>query len=79
MSDQPVQGCYLHTGQNKRRINTQTYTYMPRVGFEPTIPAFEQAETIHALDREATVIVNEGVWRSGCIGTRFLYLGTIWN
>jgi hypothetical protein len=29
---------------------------MPRVGFEPTIPSFERAKTIHALDRTATVI-----------------------
>jgi hypothetical protein len=29
---------------------------MLRVGFEPTIPAFQQAKTVHALDREATVI-----------------------
>jgi hypothetical protein len=29
---------------------------MPRVGFEPTIPVFEQAKTVHALDRVATVI-----------------------
>jgi hypothetical protein len=29
---------------------------MPRVGFQPTIPTFEQAKTVHALDREATVI-----------------------
>jgi hypothetical protein len=26
------------------------------VRFEPTIPVFERAKTIHALDREATVI-----------------------
>jgi hypothetical protein len=26
------------------------------VGFEPTIPAFEQAKTVHALDRAAIVI-----------------------
>jgi hypothetical protein len=26
------------------------------VGFEPTIPAFEQAKTVHALDRASTVI-----------------------
>jgi hypothetical protein len=26
------------------------------VGFEPTIPAFEQAKTVHAFDRAATVI-----------------------
>jgi hypothetical protein len=29
---------------------------MPRVGFEPTIPAFEEAKTVHALDCAATVI-----------------------
>jgi hypothetical protein len=29
---------------------------MPRVRFEPTIPAFERAKTVHALDRTATVI-----------------------
>jgi hypothetical protein len=29
---------------------------MPRVGFEPTIPMFERAKTVHALDRAATVI-----------------------
>jgi hypothetical protein len=29
---------------------------MPQVGFEPTIPAFERAKTVHALDFMATVI-----------------------
>jgi hypothetical protein len=29
---------------------------MLRVGFEPTIPAFERAKTVHVLDRAATVI-----------------------
>jgi hypothetical protein len=29
---------------------------MPRVGFEPTIPAFERAKTVHAIDRATTVI-----------------------
>jgi hypothetical protein len=29
---------------------------MPRMGFEPTIPVFERAKSVHALDREATVI-----------------------
>jgi hypothetical protein len=29
---------------------------MPRVGFEPTIPVFERARMVHALDRAATVI-----------------------
>jgi hypothetical protein len=26
------------------------------MGFEPTIPVFKQAKTVHALDRAATVI-----------------------
>jgi hypothetical protein len=34
------------------------------MGFEPTIPVFDEAKTVHALDREATVIGNE---LSGCI------------
>jgi hypothetical protein len=29
---------------------------MPQVEFEPTIPVFERAKTIHALDRATTVI-----------------------
>jgi hypothetical protein len=29
---------------------------MSKVGFEPTIPVFERAKTVHALDRAATVI-----------------------
>jgi hypothetical protein len=29
------------------------------VGFEPTIPAFERAKTIHALDRAAAMIGRE--------------------
>jgi hypothetical protein len=29
---------------------------MPQVGLEATIPPFERAKTVHALDRAATVI-----------------------
>jgi hypothetical protein len=32
---------------------------MPQVGFEPKIPVFERAKTVHALDRAATVIERE--------------------
>jgi hypothetical protein len=35
--------------------NKRTQTSMPEVGFEPTIPVFEWAYTVHALDRAATV------------------------
>jgi hypothetical protein len=47
----PSQGRYLTQTQN-----TQKQTSMPRVGYEPTIPAFERAKTVHALDLTATVI-----------------------
>jgi hypothetical protein len=50
----PTQGRCLHRTsqtQNKRRE-----TSMRRVVFEPTIPAFERAKTVHASDRAATVI-----------------------
>jgi hypothetical protein len=47
----PSQGRYLTQTQNKHQ-----QTSMPRAGFEPTIPAFERAKTVHDLDRAATVI-----------------------
>jgi hypothetical protein len=50
----PSQGRYLRTGQHKQNKSTQTS--MPQVRFEPTIPVFERAKTVHALDRAATVI-----------------------
>jgi hypothetical protein len=34
----------------------RTKISMPRVGLEPTIPGFELAKTVHALDRAAIVI-----------------------
>jgi FAD synthase len=51
----PSQGRYLTRTQNKHE-----QTYMPSVGFEPTIPAFERAKTVHALDRASTVIGRYG-------------------
>jgi hypothetical protein len=50
----PSQGRYLHAGQHKH--NPRTQTSMHRLGFEPTIPVFEQGKTVHALDSAATVI-----------------------
>jgi hypothetical protein len=38
--------------------NKRTQTSMPQVGFEPTIPVFARAKTIHATDRAAAVIGN---------------------
>jgi hypothetical protein len=51
----PSQGRYLHIQQHKSP-NKGTQTFIPWVGFEPTIPAFERAKTIHALDRATNVI-----------------------
>jgi hypothetical protein len=50
----PSKGRYLHTGQHKHRINA--HASMPQVGFQPTIPVFERARTVHALDRASTAI-----------------------
>jgi hypothetical protein len=37
---------------------------MHLVGFEPTIPIFEQAKIVHALDRAATVIrTDKALWQ----------------
>jgi hypothetical protein len=50
----PSQGRYLHTEQHKQ--NKCTQTFMPRVGFEATIPVFDRAKRVHALDRAVAVI-----------------------
>jgi hypothetical protein len=36
---------------------------MARVGFEPTIPVFKRAKTVHALDRATTVIGSDEDYR----------------
>jgi hypothetical protein len=54
-SDQPV-GRLLPIHRTTQTQNKRTQTSMPRVGLEPTIPAFERAKT---SDRAATVIGNE--------------------
>jgi hypothetical protein len=43
-----------HRTTQTQRINAQTY--MPRVGFEPAIPVFQRAKTVHGFERAATVI-----------------------
>jgi hypothetical protein len=47
---------------------------MPRVGFEPTIPAFERAKTVHALDREDTVIGWCNLWKDLFRESRWMHL-----
>jgi hypothetical protein len=46
----------LPTHRTTQTQNKHTQTSLPRVGFEPTIPVFEGAKTVRALDRAATVI-----------------------
>jgi hypothetical protein len=53
----PSQGCYL----------TQTQTSIPRMVFEPTIPAFERRKTVNASDRAATVIGYSPVLPGKCL------------
>jgi hypothetical protein len=55
MGDQPA-ARPLPTHRTTQTHNISTQTSMPWVGFEPTIPVFERAKTVHALDRAATVI-----------------------
>jgi hypothetical protein len=55
MEDQPIPRP-LPTQLTTQTQNKHTQISMPWVGFEPTIPVFEQAKTVHALDCTATVI-----------------------
>jgi hypothetical protein len=51
MGDQPViRHLPIQTQNNHRQ------TSMPSMGFEPTVPMFEQAKTVHELDRVSTII-----------------------
>jgi hypothetical protein len=44
----PTQGVYLYTRQHN--TEKHEYTFMPRVGFEPTVPVFERPKTGRASD-----------------------------
>jgi hypothetical protein len=46
----------LPTHRTTQTQNKRTETSIPQAGFEPTTPVFEQAKTVHALERAATVI-----------------------
>jgi hypothetical protein len=46
------QGCYLRRTTQKQK--KRRHIFMPRVGFEPTIPVFERAKTSRALDSTAS-------------------------
>jgi hypothetical protein len=53
--DQPVERP-LPAHRTAQTQNKSTQTSMSQVGSKPTIPVFELAKTIRALDRAATVI-----------------------
>jgi hypothetical protein len=53
--DQPVAWPLL-TRRTIQTQNKRTQTFMPWVGFEPTIPVSERAKKVHALVDTATVI-----------------------
>jgi hypothetical protein len=57
--DSSLQGRYLHTPGTAQTQNKCTQKSMSRVGFEPTLPLFERAKTVHASDRVATLIGRE--------------------
>jgi hypothetical protein len=46
----------LHRVSDRHKAATYTKTYMPRLRIEHRTPAFEEAKTIHNIDRAATVI-----------------------
>jgi hypothetical protein len=46
----------LPTHKTTQTYNTHAQTSMPQVEFEPTIPAFEETDTVHTLEGAATVI-----------------------
>jgi hypothetical protein len=52
----------LPTHRKTQAHNKRTQTSMPWVGLEPMIPAFEQAKTVHVLDRAATSIGGLRLW-----------------
>jgi hypothetical protein len=55
MGDQPV-ARPLPARRTEQTQNKRTHKSNPQVGFEPTIPVFKRAKTVHALDLAATVI-----------------------
>jgi hypothetical protein len=53
----------IPTHRTTETRNKRTQTSMPRMGFEPTIPEFEGAKAVHALDRTAC----DRLWESHVI------------
>jgi hypothetical protein len=59
----------LPTHRSTQTQNKRTQTSMPKVRFEPTVPVFERAKTVHALDQASTVIgpINKTIYNVNCL------------
>jgi hypothetical protein len=60
--------------------NKRTQTTMPQAGFEPTIPVFERAKTVHALDCAATgmgLCMYTRLLSMGCTQYKLLYMNNV--
>jgi hypothetical protein len=67
--DQPI----ARSLPTRRTTQTeQTQTSMPRVGLEPTTPAFDWEKTVYALDRAVTVIREWCNWHRRITGMPLL-------
>jgi hypothetical protein len=55
MGEQPV-ARLLPTHRTTQTHDKRKETSVPHVGFEPTIPVFERAKTVHALYCATTLI-----------------------
>jgi hypothetical protein len=66
-SDHPV-ARPLPTHRTAKPQNKRTQTSMPWVGFELTIPGFERAKRVHALDRAVTVVGCQPLFFFGGVG-----------
>jgi hypothetical protein len=64
------QGLYLHI-----EYTHTIQTSMPWVGFEPTIPTFEQAKTVHALHRATTVVGRSTISTTILLFAHHLFIG----
>jgi hypothetical protein len=64
--------------QNNTKQNKRTQISMPGVGFELTIPVFELARTVHALDRAANVISPHTLYLALYMILLLLLLFIIW-
>jgi hypothetical protein len=76
MGDQPV-AKPLPTHRRAWTRNKHTRTFMPWVGFEPTIPVFELPKTVHASDRAATVHDLYYKGKNGEVVPELNYLNTV--